>query len=64
MGAALFGLRLLLGDWFAGSAGERAVAVAAVVGTGFLVYFPAAWVLGGLKKEDFAWLTRRGKAEG
>jgi putative peptidoglycan lipid II flippase len=62
MVAALVGLKLLFGDWFAGSAGQRMVAVAAMVGTGFLVYFPAAWLIGGMDKEDILVLLRRKKA--
>ena len=62
MMAALFGIRMLLGDWFDGSAGHRLAAVVAMVGTGLLVYFPIVWLIGGMDKEDLMILTKRRKA--
>jgi putative peptidoglycan lipid II flippase len=62
MTACLFGLRMLLTGWFMGSPGERMIAVVAMVGTGLLVYFPIAWVIGGMDKEDLMILTKRKKA--
>lgn len=62
MGAALMGLRILLAGWFSGSAGERLIAVAAMVATGLIVYFPVAWMTGGMDKEDVLTLFRRKEA--
>lgn len=59
MAAALWGMRLALAGWFTGSVGHRLVAVAALVGVGGLVYFGAAWLLGGMDKEAWRTLTRR-----
>ena len=62
MMAALFGVRMVLGDWFDGSAGHRMAAVVAMVGTGLLVYVPMVWLVGGMDKEDLMILTTRRKA--
>jgi putative peptidoglycan lipid II flippase len=62
MVAILLGMRLLLGDWFSGSAGHRLMAVAALVGAGGAAYFPAAWLLGGMDKGDLNLLLRRRRA--
>jgi putative peptidoglycan lipid II flippase len=56
---ALIGVRMLFGGWFTGGVGRRMVGVAAIVGTGLAVYFPAAWLLGGLDKEALKALLRR-----
>jgi putative peptidoglycan lipid II flippase len=59
MVAALYAIRMLIGDWFAGSAVQRLVGVAALVGGGMAVYFPAVWLLGGTDKEELRALFRR-----
>jgi putative peptidoglycan lipid II flippase len=59
MAAALIAIRMVLAGWFAGSVGHRMVAVAAIVGGGLLVYFPLAWLLGGVDKDAFRTLVRR-----
>jgi putative peptidoglycan lipid II flippase len=59
MVAALWGVRELLGDWFAGSTGKRLVAVAAVCGTGGLVYFGTALLVGGMDRQGLALILRR-----
>jgi putative peptidoglycan lipid II flippase len=59
MVAGLVGVRMVLGDWFGGSTGHRMVAVVAMIGTGLALYFPVAWVIGGMDKEDFLLLFRR-----
>jgi putative peptidoglycan lipid II flippase len=59
MVAALFGLKMLLGTWFTGSAGHRLAGVAALVSGGMVVYFPLVWVLGGTDKEELRSLLRR-----
>jgi putative peptidoglycan lipid II flippase len=61
MVAALFAVRMLLGGWFTGGVGRRMVGVAAIVGVGLAVYFPAAWLLGGMDKEALKTLLRRKK---
>jgi putative peptidoglycan lipid II flippase len=63
MGAALFVLRRLLGDVFTGGLGERALGLALIVGTGAIIYFGVAWLIGGIAKEDFRALFRRAKPE-
>ncbi|MFL6733064.1 MAG: murein biosynthesis integral membrane protein MurJ [Sphingomicrobium sp.] len=59
MAAALYGIRILLGDWFTAGGGLRFVAVAALVGGGVAVYFPLVWLLGGTDKEELKSLFRR-----
>ena len=59
MVAALYGIRMLLGDWFSGSVGHRMVGVAVLVGGGMAVYFPLVWVLGGTDREELKNLFRR-----
>jgi putative peptidoglycan lipid II flippase len=59
MAAALYFLRELLADWFFGSIGKRFVALAALVGTGGLVYFTVAWMIGGMDKQAIKDLRRR-----
>jgi putative peptidoglycan lipid II flippase len=61
MGAALWGARQVFAGWFAGSAGERLVAVAALVGIGGVVYFAVAWTIGAMNREDILILLRRKK---
>ncbi|HZF94115.1 MAG TPA: murein biosynthesis integral membrane protein MurJ [Allosphingosinicella sp.] len=63
MGAVLFFLQRLLGDVFTGGFGERAIGLALIVGTGAVVYFGTAWVIGGIGREDVKTLFRRAKAE-
>jgi putative peptidoglycan lipid II flippase len=62
MVAVLMGMRMLLGGWFSGSLGHRLVAVMALVGAGGAVYFPAAWLLGGMDRGELATLLKRKKA--
>jgi putative peptidoglycan lipid II flippase len=59
MAAALFAIRMALTGWFAGSVGERMLGVAALVGGGMAVYFPLAWLLGGVDKAAFKALVQR-----
>ena len=61
MGVALFAIKRTFGDMFFGSIGERIVGLAALVGTGALVYFAVAWVIGGIDREAIAVLMRRKK---
>ncbi|HTK58036.1 MAG TPA: murein biosynthesis integral membrane protein MurJ [Sphingomicrobium sp.] len=62
MVAALYAIKMAIPGWFTGSAGHRLVGVITLVGGGMAVYFPAAWFLGGMDKEDIqALLRRRGK---
>ncbi|HEX8449188.1 MAG TPA: murein biosynthesis integral membrane protein MurJ [Allosphingosinicella sp.] len=61
MVAALIAVRMLLGAWFTGGVGRRMVGVGAIVGVGLAVYFPAAWLLGGMDKEALKTLLRRKK---
>jgi putative peptidoglycan lipid II flippase len=59
MAAALYGIRLVIGDWFSASPGKRIVGVAALVGGGMAVYFPLVWILGGTDKEELKALFKR-----
>jgi len=59
MAGALFAIRMVLAGWFAGSVGERLIGVAALVGGGMAVYFPLAWLFGGVDKDAFRTLIRR-----
>jgi len=60
MVAVLFGIRMALAGWFAGSLGHRLGGVIAIVGGGMIVYFPLVWILGGTDREELkALLSRR-----
>lgn len=59
MAGALIGVRAVLGGWFTGGTLERLIGVAALVSVGLAVYFPLAWLLGGIDREAFKMLLRR-----
>jgi putative peptidoglycan lipid II flippase len=59
MAAALFGIRALIADWFFGSLVERAAGLMLLVGTGGLVYFGIAFLIGGVDREALATLRRK-----
>jgi putative peptidoglycan lipid II flippase len=59
MAAALFFLRSALAHWFLGNTIERAVGLAILCGTGGLVYFGVAFLIGGVDREAIASLRRR-----
>ena len=61
MGAALFAIKLAIGDMFFGNVIERVVGLGALVGIGGVVYFTVAWVIGGIDREAIATLMRRKK---
>ena len=61
MGAALYGIKLVAGGLFFGGVLERVIGLGALVGTGGLVYFAVAWMIGGIDREAIATLTRRRK---
>jgi putative peptidoglycan lipid II flippase len=61
MVAALIAVRMVLGGWFTGGVARRMAGVGAIVGTGLAVYFPTAWLLGGLDKDALKTLLRRKK---
>jgi len=62
MVAALWFVRLQLHGFFTGSVGERLIGVVAIVGTGMLVYFGAAWIIGAMDREAIRILFKRRKA--
>ncbi|MBB5685173.1 murein biosynthesis integral membrane protein MurJ [Sphingobium boeckii] len=62
MVVALYGLRVLLTDWFAGSVIERLAGVTALVGTGGVVYFAVAFAIGAMDRDGIMLLLRRKKA--
>ncbi|MBB4859420.1 putative peptidoglycan lipid II flippase [Novosphingobium chloroacetimidivorans] len=59
MALALWALLPLLAGHYAGSAAERAGALALLVGAGGLVFFATAWLVGALDKSHLAQLRRR-----
>jgi putative peptidoglycan lipid II flippase len=61
MAAILYFLQRPLGGLLLGDTLRRIVGVGALVGTGILVYFTVAWVIGGMNKDDFLDLVRRKK---
>jgi len=62
MAAALWGMRVLLQDWFAGSVGQRLVGVVSLCGIGGLVYFVTAFAIGGIDRNAILVLLRKKKA--
>jgi len=63
MGGALYGIKALAGDLFFGGVLERVIGLGALVGTGGVVYFTVAWLIGGMDKEAIAAFRRRAKTE-
>ncbi len=61
MGASLFAVKLGLGHLFFGGVLERMLGLGVLVGTGGIVYFAVAWMIGGMDREAIATLTRRKK---
>lgn len=62
MAAALWWLRAAFADRFAGSTGDRLLAIGALVGVGLAVYFGLAWVTGAFDRTMLQQLRRRPKA--
>jgi putative peptidoglycan lipid II flippase len=63
MAVAILFVRSLFEGFFSGSAGERLVATAALVGTGGVAYFALAWVIGAMDRDDLLILLRRKKVK-
>ncbi|HEX8402777.1 MAG TPA: murein biosynthesis integral membrane protein MurJ [Allosphingosinicella sp.] len=63
MGAALWAVQAALAERFAGSTGDRLLGLGALVGTGGLVYFALAWLIGGINRDDILILLRKKKVE-
>jgi putative peptidoglycan lipid II flippase len=63
MGAAIWFVGDQLSGFFAGSTGRRLIAVAAIVGTGGIVYFALGWVIGAINREDVLILLRKKKVQ-
>ena len=61
MGAALWFVQGALADRFAGSTVDKVLGLVALVGTGGLVYFAIAWVIGGMNRDDILILLRKKK---
>jgi putative peptidoglycan lipid II flippase len=61
MAAALYAVRMLLEGRFAGSTGDRLLGVVALVGTGGIVYFAVAWIIGAMSRDELLMLLRRKK---
>jgi putative peptidoglycan lipid II flippase len=62
MGAALWAVQSALADRFAGSAGDRVLAIGALVSVGGIVYFAVAWTIGAMNRDDILILLRKKKA--
>ncbi len=62
MAAALWGMRMLLQDWFAGSVVQRLIGVIGLCGVGGLVYFVTAFAVGGIDRNAILVLLRKKKA--
>jgi putative peptidoglycan lipid II flippase len=52
---------MLLEGRFAGSTGDRLLGVVALVGTGGIVYFAVAWIIGAMSRDELLMLLRRKK---
>ena len=61
MVAALIGVRMGIAEWFTGGLLQRMIGVAAIIGTGMAVYFPLAWLLGGIDRQAIKDLLSRKK---
>jgi putative peptidoglycan lipid II flippase len=59
MAGTLFVLRSVLAEWFLGSSIERVLGLAILCGTGGLVYFGVAFLIGGVDRHAIASLRRR-----
>ncbi|MEA1071438.1 murein biosynthesis integral membrane protein MurJ [Sphingomonas sp. LY160] len=62
MAASLYGIKAVAGDLFFGNVLERVIGLGALVGTGAIVYFAVAWIIGGIDREAISTLMRRKKA--
>ena len=63
MGGAILLVQSAFAGFFAGSAGQRLLATAALVATGALAYFVIAWFSGAMDKDDLLILLRRKKVK-
>ena len=63
MAASLYAVKLAAGDLFFGGVLERIIGLGALVGTGVVVYFAIAWMIGGMDRQAIAALRRRAKSE-
>ena len=63
MGGAILLVQSAFSGFFAGSAGQRLLATAALVATGALAYFVIAWFSGAMDKDDLLILLRRKKVK-
>lgn len=63
MGFALWTVQQALSGSFAGSTGDRLIGLGALVGTGGLVYFVVAWIIGGINRDDILILLRKKKVD-
>jgi putative peptidoglycan lipid II flippase len=63
MGASLYAVKIAAGNLFFGGVLERVIGLGALVGTGAVVYFAIAWMIGEMDREAIAALRRRAKTE-
>ncbi|MES2904449.1 MAG: murein biosynthesis integral membrane protein MurJ [Pseudomonadota bacterium] len=61
MAAALYAVKIAIGDMYFGSTVEKIISLGALVGTGGLVYFAVAWIIGGIDREAIMILLRKKK---
>ena len=61
MGAALYAVKIAIGDMYFGNTIEKVGSLGALVGTGAIVYFAVAWMIGGIDREAIMILLRKKK---
>jgi putative peptidoglycan lipid II flippase len=59
MVAVIYGIQIVLAEWFAGATVRKLAGLVVLVGLGLVVYFGVAWVIGGIDKQALADLRRR-----
>ena len=61
MAAALYAVKIAIGEMYFGGTIEKIASLGALVGTGAIVYFAVAWAIGGIDREAILILLRRKK---
>ena len=59
MAAALYVVKIAIGDMYFGGTIEKIISLGALVGTGAIVYFAVAWAIGGIDREAIMILLRK-----
>ncbi len=61
MSGALYAVKIVIGDMYFGNTIEKIISLGALVGTGGIVYFAVAWVIGGIDRDAIMILLRKKK---